>query len=799
MIQPQQKLPTSKKTQTWIEDNIDFFIEQANFGMGTGEEMYSLYQAAEGILDESAYRYVLNPYNSEDANIRKYPARIRNYSIITPVINLYMGEKGKLPDNHTVIAINADSENKMTEELNNKMYDLLSQAAINTLNDNGIDTGLPNQPVADVAQEAKKFKVSWTDNRAIFGQEAVDYIKYNLDLKDKFQDAYYDWIVTGKVFTYKDVYRNDLHSEICNPMDFWYSSNEYSNFVEDGDAAVYRRRLSPNQIIDRFRSDNYGDGLSSENITWLEEQGRNNLNAGGFSSNTIRMLPSERIEGYARPDLSVALNGLIEVFHCVWKSYRKVGILIYQDELGQLQKKEVDETYKLDVTVGDLSIKWEYINQIWENYRIGDKGNCIYVKGRPLPVQRDELNNSSKNKLPYNGRENKTRTGNIVSLIRYGLNYQVLFNIYHYRMEMVMAKNKDKIMMMPLGLLPKGWDEDKYMYFLEATSIGWFDETKPNAVAVLQSLKSIDLGLGNYIEKIREFIMGIKDEWWDAVGMNRQRYGDTMSSDGKGVNEQAIFRSAIMTAELNRKFMKFEESDLQGLLDYSKAAWIDGKKGSYITSDGRRAFLNINGTEHLESNYGVFCKNGEEENEKLNMLRQYAFGLGQKGTVQSNTIAEIIDANNFSRIKQILAEVDAIEREYAAKVESDKNETAKYISDQDAATADQTSADKRYIADKKYQGDIETALIDAENSIDVQQISQQSNELIDNSNDDVSKDKDRQLKRDIENQKHNINQRKLSLQKEKQDKDNHYKEQDLEIKNKKLVIDRKKANKPSSK
>ena len=65
---------------------------------------------------------------------------------------------------------------------------------------------------------------------------------------------------------------------------------------------------------------------------------------------------------------------------------------------------------------------------------------------------------------------------------------------------------------MPIGLIPKDWSPDKFLWFAETTGVAWFDETKPNAAQVLNALKSIDLGLGNYVEQIRNLLGEIKNE-----------------------------------------------------------------------------------------------------------------------------------------------------------------------------------------------------------------------------------------------------------------------------------------------
>ena len=116
--------------------------------------------------------------------------------------------------------------------------------------------------------------------------------------------------------------------------------------------------------------------------------------------------------------------------------------------------------------------------------------------------------------------------------------------------------------------------------------------------------------------------------------MNRQRFGDVKASDGKGVTEQAVYRSAVISAELNRKYEKFEEKEYKGLLDLSKLAFINGKKGKYINSDKRQALLDINPDNLIyltETSFGVFVANSAQHEKDLELMKQYAFSMAQNG------------------------------------------------------------------------------------------------------------------------------------------------------------------------
>ena len=59
-----------------------------------------------------------------------------------------------------------------------------------------------------------------------------------------------------------------------------------------------------------------------------------------------------------------------DLWHTTWKSYKKIGFLTYLDEMGMPQETIVTEDY---INIGnEIDIKWDWIIEVWEGYRIGE-------------------------------------------------------------------------------------------------------------------------------------------------------------------------------------------------------------------------------------------------------------------------------------------------------------------------------------------------------------------------------------------------------------------------------------------
>ena len=89
---------------------------------------------------------------------------------------------------------------------------------------------------------------------------------------------------------------------------------------------------------------------------------------------------------------------------------------------------------------------------------------------QPIPCQRNEMNNSSACKLPYNGRCYSHLHSENISILEFGLPYQQMYTIINYVLEKTIAKSKGKIIPIDQAAIPKkdGWDDEKFFYYADA-------------------------------------------------------------------------------------------------------------------------------------------------------------------------------------------------------------------------------------------------------------------------------------------------------------------------------------------
>lgn len=706
IIEPRHKLSKSKKTlKGYFKPTIDYYIRHSTTYSGYKTTLQVLYDAAEGIINKETYKYVLNPVNTSNEQFKRLPARLRNYDIISPVINRFLGEYAKTPDNITVYSTGSESISDFTDARNRAMDALLAQDFINHLNRMGVETGVESQEVPDYRTFYNEFDLNYTDRRAVYGEQALRYLKKNLDMDERLQEMLYDWLVVGYVITYKELSNNDVDYVVCDPRDVDVFGIGPGEFVEDAEAIVYIRRWTKSQIYDLY-------DLKDEEIDTLEELQHSHVPHDYINMHTPNI---DRVE--AERDGSTDYSTIIQddkylVYTVVWRGLEKVGELTYIDqETLQLTAMEVDEDYVLRPEEGDINIDWDWKEVWYEGHRIEDK---FYKRIKRGEVQRNEINERAGCKLPFNGRWRGYRNTELVSTVKQGLNYQVLVNIFHFRMEFMVAKAKDKMTAFPIGLIPKkyGWDDEKWFYWSNVHGFMMYDETAPNAQVALQGIKQIDMSLNQYIATMYDLIDRTRESYWNEVGMNRHRYGDILTSDGKGNTDQAIFRSAVSTLDMYRQLDKLVEKDCEGLIDYAKIAWKDGKKGFYVTSQGQRRFFEIDGDDFIGTDYGVFVKVSQQEREKLEQAKALMQTMGQNG-LGPDGMMRLLDADSMATVKGLAKQALEAERTFQAQLQNQKIQSDQAIAQQESADKAMDSEDKRYVAYMNYLADIETATIKA--------------------------------------------------------------------------------------
>ena len=354
---PRQKLPSSKKTKKWGEECVEAFIDLSDSGSGYShrkDNLKILYDYYNGVIDEADYRYVLKPYGK---NRKNFPSEMRNYPIIKPIIDLLLGEKSKRPLNYTVTVQNADSISIKENAKSEIIFKNLQQHFLQAVQAQGQEMGAdPEQEVQLPEHIAQRFEDTYVDNRAVLGQQSLNYIFQEQEVYDKIQKAWFHYLVSGEVYTRRGVKSSEPFYEILNPLDVDYDLDPDLEFVEDGDWALVRKYVHASTVIDT-----YYDSLSEQQVLELEEP--------RHSETDVSFLYAHS----SNKDVNSFRNRLIEVVNVYWKSRKRIGFLTYLDpETGTIEEQEVPDGFRLprELKEQGAQLDWQWVNEVWEGTRI---------------------------------------------------------------------------------------------------------------------------------------------------------------------------------------------------------------------------------------------------------------------------------------------------------------------------------------------------------------------------------------------------------------------------------------------
>ena len=691
---PKQRIPLSQKTEKWGKECVDAFIDLSKFGLSERRSyLKSMYDYYNGVIDEEDYNYVLKPYGKTRSH---FPSKMRNYPIIKPIIDLLLGEKSKRPLEFTVTVQNSDAVSIKEEALKNLILQNLRERFLAELAKSGqLDMQgeqVEEPPLPKQIQE--EFNRSYKDRRAIRGQASLNYIMYFNEIYDKLQKQWFHFLVSGECYSHKGVRRNEPFYEVINPLDIDFDKDPDIDFVEDADWAIIRKFSHASTIVDA-----YGDYLSEEQVLDLENP--------THTSSEAYLLYRVQASG---ADSNMNRNRLIEVITVYWKSRKRIGFMTYVNpETGTPETVSIQDGFRITPELKELGAKveWEWVNEVWEGTRIDGR---FYIRVNAVANQRASLDNPSLCKLPINGRKYSDINSQNVSIVSLGIPYQLNYNIYKYRLELAIARSKDIIAQFDINMIPKNWDMDKFMYFVEGTGIAWVDYNKEGIILSPQHQSVLDMSIKT-ISQYLTLLESIMVEWEKVSGVTRQRQGQMGTYEGKATSQQSIVQSSHITEDLFRKFSHFEQRELQGMLDYSKVAWINGKKSMYVLPDGSVDDVDVEPLTHMESEYGIFVSDAGKDVERMQKIEGLTQAALQNGTPLSSIIS-IFESNSFAQIKDKVIQAEKSAQELA-KAQQQAEQEAKA---QEMQMQQQNLQMQLVEKEKDRQMQIEKSLIAAESS-----------------------------------------------------------------------------------
>ena len=724
---PKQRVSIAEKDKpAWYQNCIDYVID-AGLSFNDRTDTERKLQILHGNIPDEFYKKTLNPYNAENERYKRFPATMRNYDIMSDVIRRYVSEYFKGIHEFIVGANNPEIVLKKNIKLKEKIAIMAQQAFKQEFEKRWaemqqqaqqqgtpVEQLNPQEAMPDPEQFLKDFEDNYIDDESKQGQDLLDYIRSITEDTLIYISAFFNYCSLGECYTYSDIRGNTIHKENIPVLEAYPIPNS-NFFIEDHDMFAHRMLMSYNQIIDMF-----DEVLSKEDREFLDRYysttNASNTHTQFLYSQYFEAFPAacekfgeKERELFRNESVQIAAdnNNLFEVWHVVWRGEARQGILTYVNEMGFTTTRVVEEDYQFNPKVGDINIDWAYEPQVYEGYRIGTRWTGVYpIKARPIAYQRN-------GKLPYNGIMEVLPMFGKFSIIELITPFQIMRNIISYHREMVIAKNKMLILLLPESLIA-GDEEDK-IYKMAADGTLVVNDEEDNTGQKMAQVRLLNANLGDYINQLSQLIEQIKMDARELVDMNMQRYGEIAQSAGSTTTQEAIARSSMGSVIIVATFDEMRKHDYQRDLDFGKLAYVDGLQTTFFDDKHNRRYLSLDVNSYIMSEYGILVKNEQKELDKINQLRQWAFSAAQNGDLDMAIAA--ITGENVTQIKATVEKFMELKRKHETDMQQAEQMLKQEELQNKLAEIQAKGEEDRKTQELKYQYELQMKYLDVDMSL----------------------------------------------------------------------------------
>jgi hypothetical protein len=615
---------------------------------------YDLYN---NIINVQDFEYVCKPFGSEAGEL---PASFTNKDIVSNRIKAIIGMEMKRPFSFTTLAVNEEATTRKEQA----RFDMIKEYTVSQImqpiqteleqkyqaeskgreltpdEQKQIQEQMAQEMQAMTPPEVKKYmERKHQDPAEAMAHQIMQGIVQKEDIKRKFEKGWKHANLSGEEVYWVGQVRGKPSLRVTNPIRFDFDKSPDNDFIEDGEWAVAEYRMTPSQVVGMF-----GDELSNTEIDTIFNDAK-----GGAQVYDQEWSFNEAENNAANT---------VSVYHATWKDLRRIGFLEYVDlKTGKIQETVVGEDYKINKDLGDISVSWEWIPESYETYIIQ---NDIYVRMRPIEGQHKDLNNLFECKLPYYGAPYDNLNSETTSLMDRMKVWQYYYNIIMYRVELLMASDKGKMMLMNINAIPKsaGIDIEKWLYYAEALKIGWVNpnEEGNKGLDVTNMAKEINMSLMSDIQKYIELADYVDNQCGKSVGITDAVIGQTQQRDAVGNTQSDRAASSNILEPYFDLHNHVKRNVLQAVVEQCKISYSDSQDEfiTYTLDDLSVQMLKVDAGLLDSSTFGIFVTNSSNAQEAVELVKQLAHAAQQNNAIKMSSVIKVVRSQGIQEAEELL-------------------------------------------------------------------------------------------------------------------------------------------------
>jgi len=672
MLTYSQKNANKKK---WYKDKTEEIESCRNYR--EEREIKTNFDLVNNIINEADFSYVLKPYGED---VGKLPSNLKNVNIIKTKINTVIGIEKKRPFEWFVLATNPEATTRKEEEETSRLRDSvvskitlpirqkLEQERYKQLNNKEptpeelerINQEVESQMQAMTPEEVKTYMSrKHQDPAEVLGNQLLEALMIQTDFKLKAEKALENGLIGRRPIIYVGVMNGEPELWVINPTRFYFEKNPDDPFIENSECAICEYHMLPSDVVK-----NFGEELTKDEINLLYSPTGDQI-----EQKVLKILDRED----SPTVFDLGSEDTVLVKHYVWKSLRKIGFLTYLDEENIEREDIVSEEYRLDTSIGDVSIEWKWIPEVYETWKINDS----FVRMRPIPGQFKDLDNLYQCKLPYYGVDFESSLVDALKI------YQYLFDVLMFKVELLVSSDKGKKLLMNINAVPNSASIDlkKWQYFFEATPFTFYDTSEEgNVYSDANTIaKVLDMSLSSDIKQYIELAEYIRQLAGKAIGVSDQMEGQIQEREAVGNVKTVLSANSNILEPLFNLHSAFKRNVLNALIETAKVAYKDSNKTklSYILDDMSYHILHIDQDLLSNSTLGLYISNSAKAAETKELIDNLAQQALQYQKVEFSDIISVVEQDSIIEAKEALKASEERRRQFEEKVEQMKQQTAK--------------------------------------------------------------------------------------------------------------------------